>query len=129
MSPIDADPALPWHQRPGAPEAGTVLCRLADLADPGARGFLFGGGAARFDMFVVRRGGEVKGYVNECPHAFTPLETWPDRFLTRGGDQILCSTHGALFRIDDGLCTAGPCAGRALLPVPVMVADGMVVLG
>lgn len=119
----------PWHARPGAPEPGTVLCPLAEIRDPGARGFLFGAGAARFDMFVVRQGDTVAGYVNECPHAFTPLETWPDKFLTLAEDEIVCSTHGALFRIADGLCTSGPCTGKALLPIPVAVEAGMIVIG
>ena len=47
----------------------------------------------------------------------------PGRFLTREGDFILCSSHGALFRLGDGLCVAGPCAGRSLKPWPVRV-DG-----
>jgi len=119
---------MSWQSRPGAPAAGTPLCPLDAIRAPGARGFLFGDGTERFDMFVVRRGGQVFAYVNECPHAFTPLETWPDKFLTLAEDEILCSTHGALFRIEDGLCTSGPCTGKALIPIPVTVKDGMILI-
>jgi nitrite reductase/ring-hydroxylating ferredoxin subunit len=127
--------AAPWHSRPGAPTPGTPLCPLQDIRDPGARGFLFGTGKDRFDMFVVRDGNTVVAYVNECPHAFTPLETWPDKFLTLAEDEIICSTHGALFRIADGLCTSGPCTGKTLIPIPVIVGEtegkngGMIVIG
>ncbi|WP_422026514.1 Rieske (2Fe-2S) protein [Pyruvatibacter mobilis] len=117
-----------YRDRPGAPAPGTRLCALDEIREPGARGFLFGEGTARFDMFIVRQGDEVVGYVNECPHAFTPLETWADKFLTLAEDEIICSTHGALFRIEDGLCTSGPCTGKRLIPVPVAVKDGMVII-
>ena len=121
-------PAEPWHTRAGAPAPGTQLCALSEIREPGARGFLFGEGKERFDMFVVRRGDSVVAYVNECPHAFTPLETWPDKFLTLAEDEIICSTHGALFNIGDGLCTSGPCTGKTLISIPVAVENGMVII-
>jgi len=117
-----------WQTRPGAPQHGTQLCPLHEIREPGARGFLFGDGKDRFDMFVVRQGDSVVAYVNECPHAFTPLETWPDKFLTLAEDEIICSTHGALFNIGDGLCTSGPCTGKALIPIPVVVENGMITI-
>jgi nitrite reductase/ring-hydroxylating ferredoxin subunit len=49
------------------------------------------------------------------------LAALPDRYLTREGDLIVCSTHGAMFRPHDGLCLAGPCEGRSLWPWPVIV--------
>ncbi len=36
------------------------------------------------------------------------------------------TTHGALFRIDDGRCLAGPCQGDRLEPFPIAVRDGVV---
>jgi nitrite reductase/ring-hydroxylating ferredoxin subunit len=75
---------------------------------------------------VVRRGAEVFGYVDSCPHAGWPLAV-ADRYLTREKDLLVCSGHGALFRIDDGVCVAGPCDGAALNVWPVTVRDGMVV--
>jgi nitrite reductase/ring-hydroxylating ferredoxin subunit len=109
---------------PAEPAPGARLCALSDIAEPGAKGFSYRVGEALFAGFVVRRGGEVWGYVDRCPHAGTPLALNPDRFLTRDGDLILCSTHGALFRLGDGHCVAGPCAGQRLRPWPIAVADG-----
>ena len=111
-----------------APPAGTVLCRLDDIDDPGAKGFEFGAGVERWEVFVVRRGDRVFAYENACPHQGTPLETWPDKFLTRDQSEILCTTHGAQFRIEDGYCTRGPCKGKALVSVAVAVSDGSVLL-
>ena len=56
------------------------------------------------------------------------LDFMPDRFLTRDGRHLLCSTHGALFDIATGLCLHGPCKGRSLRAVPVALRDGMVVV-
>jgi nitrite reductase/ring-hydroxylating ferredoxin subunit len=89
------------------------LCALAELADPGARGFRFREGSALFAGFVVRRGAAVAGYVDSCPHAGWPLASLDERYLTRDGRHILCAGHGALFDLD-GACLAGPCYGERL---------------
>ena len=110
------------------PPPGTPLCPLDALDDPGAKGFSFGAGQSRFDLFLVRSDGEVRGYVNECPHAHARLDNWPDKFLTLDETRIICGVHAALFRIEDGFCTSGPCAGKSLKRAPVEIADGMIVL-
>jgi nitrite reductase/ring-hydroxylating ferredoxin subunit len=112
---------------PARPAAGTALCRLDEIAEPGAKGFDFRSGEALFAGFVVRRGGGVYGYVDICPHAGWPLAADPDRYLTRDGRHIFCSGHGALFKPETGVCVAGSCWGWALDPWPVTVdADGVV---
>ena len=75
---------------------------------------------------AIRQGDQVYAYVNSCPHVGTPLDMWPGRFLTRDGEYILCATHGALFRIEDGHCVAGPCVGRGLTPVETRVENDVV---
>lgn len=110
-----------------APE-GTVLCALGDLDATGAKGLFVGEGAARQNIFVVREGDAVFGYVNSCPHIGVPLEFEPDEFISEFGGEILCSTHGARFRIEDGYCVSGPCSGDALEPVAVKVVGGNVVM-
>jgi nitrite reductase/ring-hydroxylating ferredoxin subunit len=111
---------------PARPAPATRLCALAEIGDPGAKGFRFRVGEALFAGFVVRRGDLVAGYVDRCPHAAWPLAALDERFLTRGGDHILCSGHGALFALADGACVAGPCAGAHLAPWPVAVRGGEV---
>ena len=65
-------------------------------------------------------------WIAPCDHASpagTPLDWVPDRFMNADGSRLMCHTHGALFRIEDGHCIAGPCAGDALRPLAVEV-DG-----
>ena len=111
---------------PARPPAGQRLCAVADLADPGAKGFRFRHERALFAGFLVRQGDAVTGYVDSCPHNGWPLAVMDDRYLTRGGDRIICAAHGAMFRPSDGLCVAGPCADDHLRPWPVAVVDGEV---
>ncbi|WP_119679302.1 Rieske (2Fe-2S) protein [Indioceanicola profundi] len=105
-----------------------VLCRLDDIPDGQARGFVRGEGPSQVRLLVARRGEEVFGYRNECPHARLPLDWTPDRFMSLDGQFLQCSAHGAQFRVDDGFCVRGPCTGRSLRAVPVRVEDGTVVL-
>lgn len=109
---------------PARPPPGTRLCGLAEVAEPGAKGFRFRQDDKLFAGFVVRKNGDVTGYVDSCPHAGWPLAPFDDLYLTRNHQALLCSGHGALFRIEDGLCTSGPCAGDFLQKWPVVVRDG-----
>lgn len=113
--------------RAHATPAGVKLCALDELADPGARGFVLQIGETYFHGFVVRKDGSVRGYVDRCPHAGLPLPQRLDVYLTLDASLIQCSWHGALFRIEDGACVGGPCAGARLKPWPVGVEDGRVV--
>lgn len=106
----------------------TPLCRLEEIEDGGAKGFSLADGNGERGIFVVRCGDRVYGYVNSCPHIGTPLDFLPDRFLTADRSEILCSTHGARFEIATGRCVFGPCRGLGLRPVPIQIAEGMVVL-
>ena len=98
-----------------------ILCRLDEIEDGEARGFTIGAGSEARDIFVVREGERVFGYVNSCPHIGTPLDWVPDQFMTADGGHIICATHGALFQIEDGICIGGPCHGDRLKTVEVAV--------
>jgi nitrite reductase/ring-hydroxylating ferredoxin subunit len=94
-----------------------ALCRLDDIPDGQARPFGF--------LFAIRQGGRVFVYVNACPHAGVMLDIIPGRFLNHRGNAIVCAVHHALFRIEDGVCTSGPCIGDRLDAVACSVdADG-----
>lgn len=104
-----------------------VLCRLDEIPDGGARGF--GPAPGGFTgLFAVRHGDRVVVYVNACPHLGSPLDWTPDRFLSADGSHIVCATHGAEFRIRDGLCERGPCLGARLEAVMIEVKDGAVLV-
>src|SRR5215468_11535217 len=113
---------------PQAIDLARVLCRVADLERHGAWAFRLGGGDWPLRGFVVRAGGELRAYVNRCPHAGHALDLIPGRFLTADGALILCASHGALFEKSTGLCLAGPCPGQALTPLALEVVAGVVML-
>lgn len=110
------------------PTAGTFLCRLEEIADPGGKEFTFGEIPPLFEIFVVRRGAHAHGYFNSCPHAGSPLNWTPGNFLDPTRTLIQCATHGAQFNIDDGVCVSGPCPGARLTAVPVTVKDGKILI-
>ena len=97
------------------------LCRLSDLPAEGSRGFSISTPSGAQDIFLVRKGERVFGYQNSCPHTGGPLDWVPDQFLNLEGNLIQCATHDALFRIEDGLCLKGPCAGQSLKALAVAV--------
>jgi nitrite reductase/ring-hydroxylating ferredoxin subunit len=103
------------------------LCRLEDLPDGASKGFLPPGGSFG-GLFAVRQGTNVYVYVNACPHIGTPLDWVPDRFLSADRSSIICATHGAEFRITDGVCVRGPCRGDSLERVLIEVNDGFVLV-
>jgi len=105
-----------------------VVCRISDLSEHGARAFIIGAGDWPLRGFVVRVGAEIRGYVNDCPHAHHPLNLLPHRFLTADSALIVCASHGALFKKLTGVCVAGPCAGAYLRSVPLLIEDGFVLL-
>lgn len=110
---------LPWPHGSAAQNDYLALAHLGQSEDT-AREMVKNG------LIVVyqRSIGLVRAYLNRCPHQFTPLEIMPGRFLDRENKHLLCATHGATFRINDGFCLSGPCAGQALTEIPVMLKDG-----
>lgn len=121
------DPTL-WRTRPRAPMPGAVLGQIDDIADGGAKEFVFGRGTTVFSMFVVRRADRVFGYLNICPHYSSPLNCREGEFLSEDRRFIRCSAHFAEYRIEDGFGVAGAGEGCWLDPVPVRVEDGMIVI-
>lgn len=98
------------------------LCESDDLAEGCAKGLEIG----EQKLFLVRKYGQVFGYLNACPHLGIPLEWQADQFLDEEAELIHCSTHGALFTIEDGLCVAGPCVNRSLETIAINEAQGQI---
>ena len=106
----------------------TVVCHLDELDDPDSRGLTLSVNKRVFDLFNVRQGSQVFAYRNSCPHTGGPLDWLPNQFLSLDGDYIQCATHAALFRLDNGHCVSGPCAGDRLTSVDVVVEAGEIVV-
>jgi len=109
------------------PPGWRVLGKVEDIADGGSAGYppatgIFNG------LLAIRRGEEVRVYVNSCPHIGAPLDWVPGRFLSLDGTRIICALHGAEFEIDSGLCTSGPCQGDRLDAVMIQIKDGLLLV-
>ncbi|MCK5546796.1 MAG: Rieske (2Fe-2S) protein [Rhodospirillaceae bacterium] len=77
-------------------------------------------------LMALRKGNDVFLYKNSCPHLGSPLDFETGKFLNPDKTHIICSTHGALFEIENGDCIHGPCIGDKLEPIPCRVEGGMV---
>lgn len=102
----------------------TQLCAEQDIEENSAKGLQADGR----NLIAVRKRGQLYLYENSCPHRSIPLEWVPDQFLDRDKHYLQCATHGALFKIEDGRCIAGPCVDDGLTPVGFEIRDGMVYL-
>ncbi len=100
------------------------LCSVSDIPEGGAKGYEHKG----CSYIVTKLDGQIYTYVNRCPHLGAPLNWAPDDFLDPDGDLIRCSTHGALFQIENGRCVSGPCLGQSLQASPCHTQDGYVLL-
>ncbi len=112
----------PWTQEKNAPLPGQFLCSLDGFTEGEIREITFARGSKHpFHLFIHRQGGELRCYVNRCPHFGIPLNLEPGMLLSSDRQQFMCSTHYARFNFHDGLCTEGPCEGGALERIPVEI--------
>ena len=119
--------AVGENLHPYAPASGTSLCAVDDIPDGGGYECGFGPDHDRFLILLLRRGQQVWGYVNRCPHFSIPLSYEPGVLWTYDSEIVMCAHHSAMFRFEDGVCFDGPCAGQHLMRVPVVVKGGWVV--
>lgn len=106
-----------------------LICAASDLIERGS--------GVRFELtrdgrpqqaFVVRFDGEPRAFLNQCGHVPVELDWQEGEFFDAARLYLVCSTHGALYDPASGQCVGGRCAGRGLVPVPVVERDGNIYL-
>lgn len=102
------------------------LCALDDITDGNSAGFIADFNKKHVAVLAVRQGDDVFVYENNCPHIGSPLDFQPGQFLNVERTHIICSTHGALFEINDGQCISGPCEGDQLTQLVTSIRDGSI---
>lgn len=112
----------------GEPGVAYAICRISDIPSRRARGFHLmlvekDGTKRPWSIVVVRWGRQVFGYVNRCPHDGVNLDWERNQFLDPNGTRLMCGKHGATFELGTGHCVEGPCKGRGLMPVALIVLD------
>lgn len=116
-----------------APSADTpvVVCEATELARGVVRTVRLvpdAHGLPRQAIVLRDREGRLRAYVNLCRHLPIPLDAGSGDFLAPDDVHIVCGTHGALYRPEDGLCIEGPCEGMFLYPLDVRDNDGRIEL-
>ena len=83
-------------------------------------------GVPRQAIVLRDESGTLQAYLNVCMHTPIPIDAGGGDFLSKDGKSLLCRTHGALYRLDDGYCFQGPCKGKSLVRLPLRLeADGI----
>lgn len=80
------------------------------------------GRLAREAIVLRDEDGVLRAYENVCQHVPIPLDAAGREFLDEEGN-LVCATHGAVYRRSDGECISGPCYGRRLTPLRVRAID------
>lgn len=81
-----------------------------------------------FEGFVVKKNGKFYAYRNLCRHLAITLDLKDGDFFTHDGNQLQCHMHGAIYEIESGYCSAGPCQGASLISLPILEEEGRVVV-
>ena len=105
--------------------------RIAKLDEIPAEGIIFDYKEGPFDEqgILLRTKEGVRAYKNECRHLPMRLDDRePQDLWDPTGKYLVCNSHGARYRPDDGLCVAGPCEGSHLRELPLVVDGGEVFL-
>lgn len=110
-------------------DANVIVFNSSDLED-GGKGLRFPLPAlgAHVTGFVVRFKGKAYAYVNQCAHVSVELDWNEGEFFTAQQDYLVCATHGAHYRPDNGFCVMGPCKGKSLKPLAVIEQNGQIVI-
>jgi nitrite reductase/ring-hydroxylating ferredoxin subunit len=106
------------------PTSGSIKPRLArltlaDVQDGGAISLDLSFKEGRQSVIVTRRGQEVSAFLNRCPHARWPLDTFDGRFLFTNDGALICAAHSAVFDALTGVCLGGPGTGVGLTAVSI----------
>lgn len=64
--------------------------------------------------FVIKKNGRYFAYRNLCKHLPVTLDLGDDKMFTHDKASLQCHMHGAVYEIETGLCSAGPCQGARL---------------
>ena len=84
--------------------------------------------AGEASAFVVRFDGAVYAYINRCAHVPVEMDWTDGAFFDYSKLYLICSTHGAMYLPNTGVCVQGPCPGKRLKPVAIEERDGQVLL-
>ncbi|ESS73526.1 rieske (2Fe-2S) iron-sulfur domain-containing protein [Methyloglobulus morosus KoM1] len=106
-----------------------AVCRTIEVDENQAYGFWLArrgetGEAIPWPILITRKGKNFFGFENVCPHGGERLDQIPGQFMDEDGNFLTCGKHHAQFDPDTGHCFIGPCQGKQLTPVTVVIDEG-----
>lgn len=106
-----------------------AVCRTNEIQEEQGHGFWLSrryedGEVKPWPILVTRKGSRFFGFENVCPHGGERLDTAPGQFMDEEGNFLTCGRHHAQFDLDTGKCFIGPCQGKYLTPVELVIDDG-----
>src|SRR5579872_7194693 len=106
-----------------------AICATYEVEDGQATGFMLmrrepDGSPKPWPIIISRKGNNFYGFENACPHQGLRLDTRPGELMDEDANFIVCGNHDAKFDLDSGHCFIGPCQGKALTPIALIIDDG-----
>ena len=86
----------------------------------------FDGKAPYRSIILVKTVESFRAYWNICKHVSIPLDGGVG-ILPLVKNKLVCQTHGASYRSEDGLCVNGPCKDESLDAIDIKICDERVV--
>ena len=110
-----------------------AICQTGEIEDGEASGFMLmriesTGEPKPWPILITRKGNNFYGFENSCPHEGQRLDAETGQFLDEEGNFLTCGHHHAQFDLDTGHCFIGPCQGKSLAPLTLVIDDGDVCL-
>ena len=102
-------------------KAALARVHKSDIPDRGAIALDITFRSGRQSVILTKRGDEVGGFLNRCPHARWPMDTFDGRFLFTPSGELLCAAHSASFDPISGSCLGGPGQVGHLIPVDFVI--------
>jgi len=101
------------------------LCKVSEIGENGKEVMLRGESGAVY-LMLFKHEGQIRAFLNVCPHQGRPLNLAPDRFYFTPGGLLMCPHHGASFQLSNGACVEGPCKGSALRSIEIDIVEDVV---
>lgn len=85
-------------------------------------------GNRTISVLIGKPSGRLKVFANVCRHQAVPLDLGVDSPMSDDGLYLVCNSHGAMYRPDDGYCITGPCRGERLFAMQAREEGDAIVL-
>ncbi|MBK1645706.1 (2Fe-2S)-binding protein [Thiocapsa imhoffii] len=105
-----------------------LVCPSADLKEHQHRIIPIRFKQAPQSAIVLRFGGQVYAYLNQCVHMVRRLDCMHDGIFDTDQDSLRCSMHGIVYDPTTGASKSVLCAGERLEALRTLEIDGQIYL-